>query len=154
MPADCSCSLKVSFFKSISLLVLRSDIIKDKVLGLTAATSSGMGNIRYPESTERTFWSVLFIVFRWFFFFFVRIDQESSVARLADSLCPSGIVLALDKDSLVICEAGSNGHSAVDPGVDGPATSSSGFSRRAFRSLPKNSCHEVVVSSSIVTLGN
>ena len=37
-----------------------------------------------------------------------------------------GIALAGDNDSLVICEAGSDGHSA-DVGLDGPANSSSGF---------------------------
>ena len=75
------------------------------------------------------------------------IDQETGVVSLVGGLCTGGIELA--RDSFVICEAGSYGHSEDDDpsldGLDGPATGPSGFFRRAFRSLPKRYFCEVVV---------
>ena len=38
-------SLKVSFFSPVNLLVLKSDMTKDRVFGSTASTRSGIGRI-------------------------------------------------------------------------------------------------------------
>ncbi len=48
IPAAFKISSNLSFFSPASLLVFMSETIKDRVLGWTASTSSGIGRILFP----------------------------------------------------------------------------------------------------------
>ena len=137
IPADLSSSSKVFTLKPANLLVLRYDILKDRVFGSTAATNPGVITLKVRSEFSD---SVFIVVFSWFLF------NKPGDWRCWTCcfVCPGEIEPA--RDSFVTCEVGSDVHSEND--VHGSATGSSGFFGRAFRSLPNRSFCSVMVFSS------